>query len=67
MNVDLVFNFANQNQMMCVDINIIDDLLCEGVESFGTLLSEADPNVILGTSSGSVTIIDNDGEYTDPH
>ena len=50
--------------MMCIDIDIIDDLICEGLEYFGTQLTTNDPNVALGTSSGTVNIIDNDGKYS---
>ena len=50
------------NQMLCVDIEIVDDLICEGPEFFSIGLTSTDSNVNLGTSSGTVTIIDNDGK-----
>lgn len=50
---------------MCREIPIFDDVICEGDELFNVALSSADPGVNLNnplTSSGTVTIIDNDGE-----
>ena len=64
--MDLDFSdldFVKGNEVTsCVNVPIIDDDLCEGMETFTILLSEADPNVALnGPRMGTVTIIDDDG------
>ena len=48
---------------MCREIPIFDDIICEDNEFFNIDLSTTDTGVNLnpGTSSGTVTIIDNDG------
>ena len=58
----LIFNSNNVNSMLCVNVPIINDLICEGNEIFNVGLTENDPNVILSStqSSGIVTIIDDD-------
>ena len=56
----LQFNVANINNMLCVNVPIQNDLLCEGDEMFSVFLTENDPNAVLGLASGSVTIIDDD-------
>ena len=55
--------------MMCVNIPIVNDVICEGQESFTISLVNTDPNVILqpGRSSGTVTIIDDDGKFRQPN
>ena len=56
-------------QLDCVDINIIDDNLVEGVESFSVSLTapnNANGQIILQTSSASVFIADNDGMLLSP-
>ena len=51
---------------MCRQIPIFDDIICEGDELFNVALQTNDPGVNLNppTSTGTVTIIDNDGETT---
>lgn len=51
---------------MCREIPIFDDVICEGDELFNVALMTNDPGVNLDppTSTGTVTIIDNDGETT---
>ena len=61
-SVDLEFTESNFNVMLCVNIPIVDDLICEGPETFRVTLSETDPDVTLSGSSRVVTIEDNDGE-----
>ena len=60
----VVFNAGNIDDMMCVQIPIVDDTLCEGNEQFQVSLQNNDPNVNLapGRATGTVTIIDNDGK-----
>ena len=56
----LQFNVANINNMLCIDVPIQNDLLCEGNEMFSVILTENDPNAVLGQAAGSVTIMDDD-------
>ena len=63
--VNQLFTFtpANQNDQLCVNIPIIDDLLCEGDETFSIVLSSTDDCVdIQLPAQGTVTIIDDDGK-----
>ena len=59
----MTFTQANQGQLQCLPITVIDDLICEADETFSCqLTSTEDPNdVILNPSFGLVTIVDNDG------
>lgn len=59
----LIFNGGNIDQMMCVQIPINDDTLCEGNEQFQVSLENIDPanvNLAPGRQSGMVAIIDDD-------
>ena len=61
----VVFNAGNIDDMMCVQIPIVDDTLCEGNEQFQVSLQNNDPanvNLAPGRATGTVTIIDNDGK-----
>ena len=49
------------NSFRCSVISIIDDAALEGNQTFRVTLSTLDPNVMLGTSTTTVTILDNDG------
>ena len=60
--MDLTFDSGNQNNMLCVDVSINDDNLCEDDEMFDISLSTLDPAVTLDPDTGSVTIIDDDGK-----
>jgi hypothetical protein len=61
-NSPVTFNPGQEGEQMCRLIPIFDDIICEDNELFNVGLSTMDSGVILnpGTSSGTVTIIDND-------
>ena len=65
-NSPIIFNPGQEDQQMCRQIPIFDDIICEGDELFNVALSTTDSGVNLNpqTSTGTVTIIDNDGEGT---
>lgn len=46
-----------------VDIGIIDDSLVEPNETFVVMLTSSAPGVLIEDPRGTVTIIDNDGNY----
>ena len=52
---------STNNSMRCSVISIIDDDALEGNQTFRVTLSTLDPNVMLGNSITTVTIMDNDG------
>ena len=60
--MDLTFDSGNQDDMLCVDIPINNDTLCEADEMFNVTLSTLDPAVTLDPTAGTVTIIDDDGK-----
>ena len=62
--VDLVYNAGNMDQMMCVNIPIMDDLLCEGTETFSASLTAGQNAALITPSQATVTIDDNDGMYS---
>ena len=63
--MDLTYNFANTDDMLCISVPIENDNICENDEIFNVVLTENDPNVIpVAPTSRSVTIIDNDGQLT---
>ena len=59
-----MFNPGQEGEQMCRQIPIFDDIICEGDEQFNVALQSNDPGVNLNqaTSTGTVNIIDNDGE-----
>ena len=59
---DLTFNATTSSQT--VTIPILEDNLFEGSETIIVTLTSADPAAILNPSTTSVTIEDNDGEYS---
>ena len=63
-NSPIIFNPGQEGLQMCREIPIFDDIICEGDELFNVALTSNDPGVNLNppTSTGTVTIIDNDGE-----
>ena len=63
-SMDLVFDMANMNAMLCVDIPITDDLLCEGTETFSASLTAGQNAGLTTPSQATVTITDNDGTYS---
>lgn len=54
----LVFN--NTLTTQCVRIVIIDDFDVEDTETFSIVLSTSDPDILLPSPMGVVTILDND-------
>ena len=63
----LNFNVGSVDDMMCVQIPISDDTLCEGDEQFQVNLVNNNPaivNLAPGRQSGTVTIIDDDSKVT---
>ena len=65
-DIELEFNADNMDMLLCVDIPIQDDLICEGPEIFMASLSSSDPNALIASPSQvTVTILDNDGTYSD--
>ena len=65
-NSPIIFNPGQEGEQMCRQIPIFDDIICEDNEFFNIDLSTVDPGVNLNpvTSSGTVTIIDNDGRWS---
>ena len=52
--------------MLCIDIPIENDDICEGDETFQVTLSDNDPNTrTVAPTLATVTIIDDDGKYFD--
>ena len=66
---NIFFNPSNIGLMLCIDIPIENDDLCEGDEIFQVALSDNnDPNtLIVAPTLATVTIIDDDGRYFDMH
>ena len=62
--VDMTFNALNSDQMLCVDIPINDDLLCEGLESLFITISSTDSDIVINEPTLPVNIIDNDGKIS---
>ena len=61
--MDLTFDSGNQDDILCVDVPINNDTLCETDEMFNVTLTTLDSAVILDPSTGTVTIVDDDGKY----
>ena len=64
--VDMPVHFVNGSEFVVITVNIVDDNLTEGVESFTgvlTVTDPADPALSFNTSI-SVEILDNDGEFS---
>ena len=63
-NQIITFTPLTENDMMCVNINIINDQICEGDETFSVSITPNQPDCITiepGLDVGSVLIIDDDG------
>ena len=56
----VVFTNPNMDEMICENIPINDDLLVEGNEEFGVVLSANDPIVDIVGGAETVQIIDDD-------
>lgn len=52
---------TGSDAMLCMDVNIIDDNISEGDETFTVLLTTLSPNVTLGNAVANITITDNYG------
>ncbi len=64
-SMQFIFTPTNQNDQLCVNIPIINDVICEGDEVFTVSLTSNDDCVsIQMPSQGSVTIVDDDGKYS---
>ena len=63
-SVDLEYTNTNMDQMLCVDIPIVEDLLCEGNETFFASLTADQNAVVSPPSQATVTITDNDGMHS---
>ena len=49
---------------VCRDITVIDDMIVEENETFNITVETSDSNdIIMGPSTATVTIIDNDSKY----
>ena len=58
-------NFVDGSDFVVITVNIVDDNLTEGVETFGgvlTVTDPADPTLSFNTSI-TVEILDNDGDF----
>ena len=65
MSADLVFTAGSSNgDMQCIDVDIIDDIIVETIETFTVTLTTASSVVALGNNVTRVTITDTDSEYT---
>ena len=56
--------FDNSNSLRTISISIYNDTILEFDESFRVELASDTSGVTLNNSSASVTIIDDDGEYS---
>ena len=56
--------FAAETNSTSIRVNITNDTVIERDEVFSAFLTSFELNVVLINSTASVTIIDNDGEYT---
>ena len=56
---------SNSNDTRCLSISILEDGALEANQTFTVTLATLDPNVILGNSVTTVTIVDNFGENKD--
>ena len=59
----MIFTPANQGQLLCRTIPVMDDLVCEADETISVSVTTTDSAVTPSPSSAVVTIIDNDGKF----
>ena len=50
-------------QTQCIDYEIVDDDVLEGVETFFVEISTSVPRVMVGRSVSTVSLVDDDGVY----
>ena len=65
-NQVITFTPQNEGDMLCVDIPIVDDNICEDDETFNVTITPNQPDCISikpGFGEGTVTIIDDDSEW----
>ena len=60
LNVELSFNPANDQQLLCMSIVTIDDGTPEGNEDFFVDIATSAPQVNVNPSRATVIIVDND-------
>ena len=60
LNVELSFNPANDQQLLCMNIVTIDDGTLEGNEDFFVDITTSAPQVSVNPSRATVIIVDND-------
>ena len=60
LNAVLSFNQANDQQLLCMDLNTIDDSTVEGVENVFVDITTSAAQVSVNPSRATITIFDND-------
>ncbi len=60
----ITFDPINLEPIICERISLIDDLINEPTETFFVDLSTNDPAIMFENNSATVTIIDNDCEFS---
>ena len=55
--------FSGGNQRSCINIELLNDLTTEGVETFTILLNTEEDRITLTSDSAAITIIDINSEY----
>ena len=58
-----VLTFNTSTPIQCDQVTIINDTILENDETFFVLLESTEAVVIIGSSLGNVTILDDDREY----
>ena len=58
----ITFQPSNVTEV-CTDVLIREDTLLEDAETFSAEVTSTDGRVLIGLSSASITITDNDGEH----
>ena len=64
-NQVITFTPQNEGDMLCVNIPIVDDNICEDDETFNVTITPNQPDCISikpGFGEGTVTIVDDDSE-----
>ena len=65
LSTDLIFlRGSTDSTSKCVNITITDDTALEGNQAFTVTLTTSDPDVVLRNSMTTITIEDNDSEFT---
>ena len=61
---DLIFSLETEPDQQCRNISITDDPILEDVETFTVSLTTTDEKVNINIASATVSVFDNDGEYS---